>query len=98
MAISLFLCTLEAFVRDLFKLTTISSVHFMTLSTKLPMHNDRVQISIHVYSGKPRTITDLKEAIRKEMRAISRSVCKNVMNSFVLRLKKCTELNGDHLE
>ena len=26
------------------------------------------------------------------------SVCKDVMNNFVLRLKKCTELNGGHLE
>ena len=51
-----------------------------------------------VYAGKPRTITELKEAIREEMRAITNSVCKNVMDNFVLRLKKCTELNGGHLE
>ena len=90
MAISLFLCTLEAFVRNLFGMTTIKSMHYLTRITKLPMHKDRVQISIHVYSGKPRTITDLKEAIMEEMRAISWSVCKNVMDDFVLRLKKCT--------
>ena len=48
------------------------------------------------YSRKPRTITDLKEAIRKEMRAIPRSVCKDVMDNFVLRPKK--ELNGGYLE
>ena len=41
-----------------------------------------------VYAGKPRTITELKEAIREEMKAITNSVCKNVMNNFVLRLKK----------
>ena len=46
----------------------------------------------------PRTITDLREAIREEMRAIPRSLCKDVMDSFVLRLKKCTDLNGGHLE
>ncbi|CAM1304959.1 Uncharacterised protein r2_g1479 [Pycnogonum litorale] len=51
-----------------------------------------------VYAGKPRTITELKEAIREDMRAIPRSVCKNVMDNFVLRLKKCTEVNGGHLE
>ena len=51
-----------------------------------------------VYAGKPRTITELKEAIREEMRAIPKSVCKNVMDNFVLRMKKCTELNGGHLE
>ena len=43
------------------------------------------------------TITDLNEAIREEVRVIPRSVCKDVMNNFVLRLKKCTELNGGHL-
>ena len=51
-----------------------------------------------VYAGKPRTITELKEAIREEMRAITNSVCKNVMDNFVLRIKKCTELNRGHLE
>jgi len=51
-----------------------------------------------VYAGKPRTITELKEAIREEMRAITNSICKNVMDNFVLRLKKCMELNGGHLE
>ena len=51
-----------------------------------------------VYAGKPRTITELKEAIREEMRAITNSVCKNVMDNLVLCLKKCTELNGGHLE
>ena len=98
MAISLFLCTIEAFVRDLSEVTTIDSVHFLTRGTKLPMHKDRMQISIHVYSGRPRTYTDLREAIRVEMKTISRSVCDNVMDNFVLRLKKCTELNGGHLE
>ena len=57
-----------------------------------------VQISIRVYSRHPRTITDLKEAIREEMRAISRSVCKDVTDNFVPRLKKCTELNSGDLE
>ena len=57
-----------------------------------------VQISNRVYSRKPRTITDLKEAIREEKRAIPRSVCKDVMDNFVRRVKKCTELNGGHLE
>ena len=51
-----------------------------------------------VYAGKPKTITKLKEATREEMRAITDSVCKNVMDNFVLCLKKCTELNGGHLE
>ena len=48
--------------------------------------------------GTSYAITGLKEAIREEIRAIPRSVCKDVMDNFVLRLKKCTELNGGHLE
>ena len=62
------------------------------------LYKDRMQISIHVYSGKPRTITGLKEAIREEMRASSQSVCENVMDNFVLRFKEYTELNSGHLE
>ena len=94
MAINLFLCTLEAYVRDLFEMTTVSSVHFLTRSAKLSMHEDRVKISIGVYSRKARTITDLKE-IREEIIAVPRPVCKNVMDNFVSRL---TELNSGHLE
>ena len=54
------------------------------------LHKDGVQISIHVQSGKPRTIIDLKEAIKEEKRSISRPVCKNVMDNLVLCLKKYT--------
>ena len=90
MTISLFLCAVEAFVRNLFEMTTIKSMRYLTRITKLPMHKDREQISIHVHSGKPRTITDLKEALMEEMRPISWSLCKNVMDNFVLRLNKCT--------
>ncbi|KAI6646359.1 hypothetical protein LOD99_9230 [Oopsacas minuta] len=50
-----------------------------------------------VYSTKPRTISELKENI-KEIRKIPTTVCKNVMNNLVVRLKKCTELKGGHLE
>ena len=55
-------------------------------------------LKVRVYAGKPRNITELKEAIRKETRAITNSVCKNVMDNFVLLLKKSTELNGGNLE
>ena len=94
---SLFLCTLE----HVLKMNHHSvRAFFFRRSTKLSMtslHTDHVQISIRVYPGKSRTTTDLKEAIREEMRAIHRSVCKDVMDNFVRRLKKCTELNGGHL-
>lgn len=51
-----------------------------------------------VYSGKPRTITVLKETTRENMRAITKSVRKNVMDYFVLLLKKFKELNELRLE
>ena len=51
-----------------------------------------------VYTTKPRTISELKENIRGEIRKIPSSVCKDVMNNFVVWLKKCTELKGGHLE
>ena len=51
-----------------------------------------------VYANKPRTISQLKVNIREEIRAIQRPVCKSVMLNFAMRLKKCTDLNGGHLE
>ncbi|KAI6650019.1 hypothetical protein LOD99_6234 [Oopsacas minuta] len=51
-----------------------------------------------VYSIKPRTISELKENIREEIRKIPNTVCKNVINNLVVRLKKCTELKGGDLE
>ena len=57
-----------------------------------------VQISNRVYSRKSRTIICLKETIREEMRAIPLFVCRDVMDYFVRRIKKCAELNGGHHE
>ena len=51
-----------------------------------------------VYANKPRTISELKVAIRDEIRAIPRSVCNVVVKNFVKRLEKCLGLNGGHLE
>ena len=51
-----------------------------------------------VYANKPTTISELKVATRDEIRAIPRSVCKDVMKNFVKRLEKCLELNSGHLE
>ena len=51
-----------------------------------------------VYGNKPRTISELKENIREEIRGIPRAVCQSVMLNFSMRLKKCTDLNGGHLE
>ena len=49
---------------------------FLGEGTKGEICTQDVQISNCVYSRKPRTITDLNEAIREEMRDIPRSVCK----------------------
>ena len=51
-----------------------------------------------VYAARPKSITELKEAIKEEIRPIPGSVCKDVFNNFVLRVKKCTELNGGYLK
>ena len=51
-----------------------------------------VQISNRGYSRKSRTITDVKEVIREEMRPIPRPVCKSVIDNFVPRVKKFMEL------
>ena len=51
-----------------------------------------------MYSNKPRTISELKENIREEIRAIPRSVCKCVMQNFAMHLKKYVDLNRGHLE
>ena len=57
-----------------------------------------IQFSSRTLLALPRTITDLKEVIREEMRAIPRFLCKDVVDNFVLRLKKCAELSGGYLE
>ena len=51
-----------------------------------------------VYQDKPKTLTELKEKITDECKAIKPDVFKSVMNNFCLRLKKCKDLNGAHLE
>ena len=44
-----------------------------------------------VYASKPRTTSELKSNIREKIRAIPRSVCKDIMLNLTMRLKKCTE-------
>ena len=51
-----------------------------------------------VYATKPSTLSELKMKIQEEMRNISRTTCKSVMENFVLRMEKCANLNGQHLE
>ena len=51
-----------------------------------------------VHATKPSTFSELKMKIQEEMRNISRMTCKSVMENFVLRMEKCANLNGHHLE
>lgn len=51
-----------------------------------------------VYKDNPRTIPDLKEAITREIQAISKEECCRVMNHFARRIQVCLQQNGSHLE
>ena len=42
-----------------------------------------------VYATNPSTLSELKMKIQEEMRNISRTTCKSVMENFVLRMEKC---------
>jgi len=50
-----------------------------------------------VYAHKPRTLNDLKEAIRQEIRPIDRQLLARVMGDFKERLENCIREDGRHL-
>ena len=50
-----------------------------------------------VYTHRPRTLNDLKEAIRQEIRPIDRQLLARVMDDFKKRLEKCIQEDGQHL-
>jgi len=50
-----------------------------------------------VTAHKPRTLNDLKEAIRQEIRPIDRQLLNRVMNDFKKRLENCILSDGRHL-
>lgn len=51
-----------------------------------------------VYADNPRTLEDLKDAIRLEMQSIKAEMLQNVSRSFEGRLEKCIDLNGAQLK
>lgn len=51
-----------------------------------------------VYNPMPENTSDLKSAIRREMRKIPRDVCSNVINNFKHRLDVIITQNGRHIE
>jgi hypothetical protein len=51
----------------------------------------------HVYTHKPRTLSDLKEAIREEVATIDREMLERVYTDFQRRLENCVQESGHHL-
>jgi len=50
-----------------------------------------------VYAQKPRTLNDLKEAIRQEIRPMDHPLLARVMDDFKERLENCIHSDGRHL-
>ena len=50
-----------------------------------------------VYTHKPRTLSDLKVAIRQEICPINRQLLARVMDGFKKRLENCIQEDGRHL-
>ena len=50
-----------------------------------------------VYVDKPRDIPQWQTAIEREMRAILRRMCEQVMTNFSRRLNECAQNKGRHL-
>ena len=50
-----------------------------------------------VYVDKPRDIPQLQNAIEKELRAIPRRMCEQVMTNFSRSLNECVKNKGRHL-
>ena len=50
-----------------------------------------------VYEGKPRTLEELKGAIRKQIRIINQELLERVEANFGERLQLCILQNGHHL-
>jgi len=51
----------------------------------------------HVYTHKPRTLSDLKEAIREDVTTIDREMLECVYADFQRRLENCIQESGNHL-
>jgi hypothetical protein len=51
-----------------------------------------------VYSSEPRTIVALKEAIRREVSAISDVTLPDVFVNFQTRIQKCSGAGGGHFQ
>ena len=54
-------------------------------------------VKSRIYTHKPRTLNDLKEAIHQEIRPIDRQLLAPVMDDFKKRLENCIQEDGRHL-
>ena len=51
-----------------------------------------------VFVNRPNNLEDLKERIRREVRAVTREMIENVQREFIDRLGYCQDVNGNHFE
>lgn len=54
-------------------------------------------LKLRVYEAKPRTLNELKEAIRQEITRINRDLLERVEANFRKRLQQCVNENGHHM-
>jgi hypothetical protein len=54
-------------------------------------------LKLRVYTHKPSTLNDLKEAFRQEIRPIERQLLARVVDDFRKRLENCIQEDGRHL-
>lgn len=54
-------------------------------------------LKYRVYEGKPRTLQELKEAIRQQVNQIHRNLLERVEVNFCERLQICVNVNGHHM-
>ena len=50
------------------------------------------------YSGRPRTLESLKQAISEEIMSIPADMCKRVVENFGIRIRHVIEVNGGDFE
>ena len=96
MPTNLFLCTLE----HVLKMTTIQlrASAYLVAQPMTSLHKDRGMALTSSLMASLRSVMVLCFPEYTQIEICMCSACKDVMVNFVLRLKKCAELNGGHLE
>ena len=84
--------TMETFIKTNESVTATQRafrVHF-----KLGRHDP---VPSKVYSNRPQSIEELKDAIRQEIASIPHEMIRRVIDNFRERLQQCVDNNGSHL-